>query len=193
MVVVPKKNSDEPRITIGLNKYVVRPNHPTDAPKEAIARVPQGMKFFRTLDAKSGYWQVLLDEESRKLTTFITPFGCYRFKKNIMGLASAGDEHNRRNDNALMGINNMQKVVEDVLVYDSDLKGHWSHVKNILERCRAAGITLNKKKFHFGQNSVEWCGYQIGENGYTVNKNLVQALRNFPIPKNKTDIIHGSH
>ena len=55
-----------------------------------------------------------------KLTTFITPWGAYRFRRNVIGLISAGDKHNRRGDKALIGFNNVQ-AVEDVLIYDTDL------------------------------------------------------------------------
>ena len=40
------------------------------------------------------------------------PWGAYRFRRNVMGLISAGDEHNRRGDEALAGLDNVQKVVE---------------------------------------------------------------------------------
>ncbi|RXN33036.1 Retrovirus-related Pol poly from transposon [Labeo rohita] len=32
-------------------------------------------KVFSILDAKCGFWQIPLDEESSRLTTFMTPFG----------------------------------------------------------------------------------------------------------------------
>ena len=36
-----------------------------------------GAKRFSKLDAKNGYWQIPLEEESQLLTTFSTPFGRY--------------------------------------------------------------------------------------------------------------------
>ena len=48
------------------------------------------------------------DADSSKLTTFITPWGAYHFRRNVMGLISAGDEHNRRGDEALAGLDNIQ-------------------------------------------------------------------------------------
>ena len=192
MVVVEKKNSTEPRITVDfkhLNKYIERPVHPHNAPREAVARVPKGMKFFTTLDAKSGYWQVALDEESRKYTAFITPFGCFRFCRVAMGLVSAGDSYNYRLSSAFEGINGMELVVEDFLVFDSStIEDHFVHVEKVLQRCRERGITLNKKKFVFCKPVVEWCGYELSESGYSVSKNLIKALSNFPVPKSKTDV-----
>ena len=71
-----------------------------------------------------------LDAESSALTTFITPWGAYRFIRNVMGLMSAGDEHNRRGDDALQGVQNVQKVVEDVLIYHIDLDTHVQRAPN---------------------------------------------------------------
>ena len=64
MVVVPKKASAEPRITVdltGLNKYVERPAYPTRVPSEVVASIPPGMRCFTTLDSCHGYWQIPLD------------------------------------------------------------------------------------------------------------------------------------
>ena len=62
MVVVPKKASAEPQITVdltGLNKYVERPAYPIRVPSEVIASVPPGMRYFTMLDSRHGYWQIL--------------------------------------------------------------------------------------------------------------------------------------
>ncbi|UYV81614.1 hypothetical protein LAZ67_20001709 [Cordylochernes scorpioides] len=191
MVVVPKKGSSEPRVTVdltGLNKYVRRPAYPVRVPREVVARIPPGMQFFSTLDARHGYWQVPLDEKSKKLTTFITPWGSYRYCRNVMGLCSAGDEHNRRGDEALFGIQNVEKVVEDIIIFDSDYKTHVQRVRQVISRCQEHGITLNQKKFVFAQPEVDWCGFSINSSGYTPSPHLYSALKNFPIPTNKTDV-----
>lgn len=192
MVVVPKKSSDEPRITIdfsALNRYVKRPGYPTKVPRELVAEIPQGMGVFTTLDSRHGYWQVPLSDKSKPLTTFTTPWGLKRFCRNVMGLISAGDEHNRRGDEALVGLDNVIKVVEDILIFDREPgPTHRKRVEDVLQRCANAGITLGKKKFIYSQPSVIWCGYHLSKEGYTVNPALVEALKDFPVPKNKVDV-----
>ncbi len=192
MVVVPKKNSSEPRVTVdfkAINPYVKRPGYPTKTPREEVAQIPKGMGVFTTLDARHGYWQVPLDEKSKPLTTFLTPWGPKRYCRNAMGLISAGDEHNRRGDEALQGINNVHKVVEDILIYDKEPGPvHEERVCKVIERCQEAGITLSEKKFVYAQPSVEWCGYIVSKDGYSVNPTLVGALKNFPVPVNRTDV-----
>ena len=191
MVVVPKKASAEPRITVdftGLNKYVERPAYPTRGPSEVVASIPPDMRYFTTLDSRHGYWQIPLDAESSKLTTFITPWGAYRFRRNVMGLISAGNEHNRRGDEALAGLDNVQKVVEDVIIYDTDLDTHVHRVREVIRRCSEHGITLHPGKFIFGAPSASYCGFKVSADGYRVDDHLVKALSSFPVPTNRTDI-----
>ena len=47
---------------------------------------PQDAKIFSILDVKEAYWHVRLDEASNKLTTMITPFGRYMWKRLLFGL-----------------------------------------------------------------------------------------------------------
>ncbi|XP_062712611.1 uncharacterized protein K02A2.6-like [Aedes albopictus] len=46
-------------------------------------------KVFTTVDAKCGFWQISLDEESSRLTTFWTPFGRYRWLRMPFGISPA--------------------------------------------------------------------------------------------------------
>ena len=191
IIVVPKKGTMEPRITVdlrNLNKYIKRPAHPTAIPKEVVSRIPKGMQYFSTLDSRSGYWQVPLDKESRHLTTFITQFGTYRFCRNVMGLSSASDEHDRRTSAAIDKLSNVEKVAEDVIVFSKTYEEHMLHLKRVLICYEEAGITLNRKKCHFAKDEVEFCGYIVNKKGYTISNKLVKALVNFPTPKSKTDV-----
>ena len=60
---------------VHLNKYVKRPVHPFDSPRDILAKIDADAKHFAVFDAKSGYWQIPLDEKSMELTTFITEWG----------------------------------------------------------------------------------------------------------------------
>ena len=88
MVVVPKPNGGI-RLYIDLqklNKYVRRPYHPFKSRAETVLNISSSSKFFSTLDATKGYWQVPLEKKSEDFTTVITPFGRYKFLRAPMGL-----------------------------------------------------------------------------------------------------------
>ena len=188
MVIVPK-NKGGVRICVdltGLNRYVKRLVYPTQTPKEAISKINSSARFFTTMDAKHGYWQISLEEESQKLTTFITPWGRYCFLRAPMGLSSTGDEYCRRGDIAISGLNNIQKVIDDSILYDENFEDHVSNVRAFLTECRENHITLNKEKFKFAEEEVDFVGYKITKNGVSADPSKVEAISNFPPPTNIT-------
>ena len=75
---------------VDLNKNLKRPHYPIPTFK-SIAQRCAGAKIFSELDATSGFWSMMLDDESSNLTTFNTICGCYKFKRYPFGLNSAQD------------------------------------------------------------------------------------------------------
>ena len=102
-MVVVKKKSDGVRICIDLkpmNKCVIREHHLLPRVDDTLAQLT-GAAIFSKLDTNSGFWQIPLSEESKLLTTFITPFGRYCYNKLPFGITSA-PEHFQRRMNSLL-------------------------------------------------------------------------------------------
>ncbi|XP_075556551.1 uncharacterized protein LOC142588602 [Dermacentor variabilis] len=75
MVVVVKK--EKVRICLDpsdVNKALVREHYHILTLEDILPRL-HGAKFFSTLDASSGFWQIKLDEPSSRLCTMSTPYG----------------------------------------------------------------------------------------------------------------------
>ena len=90
MVVVPKKTGAI-QICIDLkplNENVQRKVHPLPSVDDTLAQLA-GTKIFSTLNANSGFWQVPLEQPSRLLTNFLTPYGWYCFNKLPFVICSA--------------------------------------------------------------------------------------------------------
>lgn len=82
MVPAPKK-SGQVRICVDLrklNKTVKRERFVLPTAEEITAEL-SGSTVFSSLDAASGFWQIPLDKDCQRLTTFITPFARYCFKR----------------------------------------------------------------------------------------------------------------
>ena len=191
IVVIPKKNSDEVRVCVDLtklNSYVKRGPHPVCTPHEAVSGVSKDAKYFSKFDAKNGYFQMAIAPEDQHLTTFITPWKRYQFRRAPQGLVTSGDEYGRRGDQALDGVPRTSKVVDDILAHDEDYGSHLEHVWTILERCEQHGITLNPAKVEFAKSQVEFCGYELSPEGFTPDKHKVEAIASFPTPTNITDL-----
>ena len=71
-----------------LNTSVKREIYGRSAVERTLSKIAEE-EVFSKLDANSGFHQIKFDEESSKLTTFITPYGRYRFKRLPYGITSA--------------------------------------------------------------------------------------------------------
>ena len=169
-----------------LNKFVVRERYLSPTPLEVVSNLPSGAKYFTVVDAV--YHQVPLDPASQELTTFITPFGRYMYKRAPFGLSSISEHYNRRMAEMVSSLTNTHHVVDDVIIADTDLALHVKNVHAFLEKCHAQGVTLNREKFRYAQSEVTFAGFQLSERGYTADPELVSAIKQFPVPKNVTDL-----
>ncbi len=79
---------------VHLNKVLLRPHYPMKTVEQVIAAMP-GAKVFSILDAKCGFWQVPLSEESLRLTTFMTPVGQYVFLRMPYGISTGSEVFQR--------------------------------------------------------------------------------------------------
>jgi len=77
------------------------------------------------LDANSGFWQIPLAKESRKLTTFIMPFGCYCFNKLPFGVSSAPEHFQKRMSTILDGLASVLCFMDDLLIFGKDHMINW--------------------------------------------------------------------
>ena len=118
IVVTPKKESDSIRMCVDLthlNRYVKREQYHSATPDQAVADITaEKAKVFTTIDAKKGYHQCPLDETSQDLTTFITPFGRFKFLPAPYGIASISEHYNRRMDEAFTGLPGFRRVVDEL-------------------------------------------------------------------------------
>jgi hypothetical protein len=91
IVVTPKKESDSIRMCVDLthlNHHMKRERYHSSTPAQAVADITaEKAKIFPNIDAKKGYHQCPLDQESQNLMTYITPFGHFKFLRAPYGIA----------------------------------------------------------------------------------------------------------
>ena len=192
IVVTPKKGTDKIRMCVDLshlNRFVKRKRYQSATPAQAVAGITaESAKIFTKLDALKGYHQCPLDEDSQLLTTFITPFGRFKYLRAPYGISSISEHYNRRMDEAFAGLTGYRRIVDDVVIYDSDPTQHMNHVRQFLQRCAERHITLNTDKWEFAQPQVTFAGFALSAQGYSVDKSITDAISSFPTPTNRTDL-----
>ncbi len=76
---------------------------------------------------KKAYYQIELDDKSKNLTAFLTPFGRMRYTHLPMGLNISSDEFDQNYGKAVDHLPNIARICEDTLIYGKQL---------IVECCR---------------------------------------------------------
>ena len=89
---------------------------------------------------------------------------------------------------AFTGLSGFHQIIDDMIIYDSDVTEHAHHVKAFLQRCTDRQIALNLDKCHFFQQEVTFAGFKLCGDGYQVDQAITDAISNFPTPTNCTDL-----
>ncbi|UYV66641.1 K02A2.6-like, partial [Cordylochernes scorpioides] len=190
MVIVPKPSSNNLRICVdltALNKFVKREHYPIPSVEYTLAQMG-GAKLFSKLDANSGFWQIPLSEESSSLTTFLTPFGRYRFKRLPFGISSAPEVFQRKMRNLLESQSGVNCHMDDIVIWGAKQEEHDERLRCVLRKLQDSGLTLNKEKCIFSVKEIKFLGHLITERGVLPDPNKVQAIREFPSPSSISEV-----
>ena len=186
---VPKPNGKVRLVTDfrQINQFIDRPVHPFPSCQDIIRGIKHDSQWFLKFDAVHGYFQVPLDAESARLTTFLVESGRYRFLRAPMGLNPSSDHFCARTDAAFAGVRDLLKIVDDGLLQAPTKPVLLKEFRNVLECCRKSSITLSKPKLQMGQ-SVIFAGHTISKDGVMPEPKRTDAIRLFPVPTNITEL-----
>lgn len=183
LVVVHKKSGDI-RLCVDLrsvNKAIVEDKFPLPNIQDLFAEL-RGATVFSSLDLASAYHQLLLHEDSRDMTTFITHEGLFRFKRVCFGLCSAPSAFQKLMSSVLRGLSGVQCYLDDVVVYGATQAEHDLHLNTVLERLQSVGLSLNTQKCQFNLAQIRYLGHIVSAKGMEPDPSHVEAIRNAPVP-----------
>ena len=189
MIVVPKKDGS-PRRTVdlqSLNKATRRETHHTQTPFNIVSVVPPEKKK-TILDAWNGYHSVLLSPNARDATTFITEWGRYRYLRAPQGFHASNDGYTKRFDDITADFPRVARCVDDSLLWDDGIATAYWHTVSYIKLCADNGVVFNPEKFKFAEDHIEFAGFDITLQGYKPPSKILQAIEEFPTPKNITGI-----
>ena len=167
-------------------KAVKREFHPMSSVDDSLAKLSNA-RYFTRLDANSGFWQIPLDSESQILTTFITPYGRFRFHRLCFGISSAPEIFQRTMNKILEGVPGVICHMDDVLIHGTTREEHDQPVDEVMERIKRSGMTLNNK-CEFSKTTSKFLCFIIDEGGIHAYHSKVAALSKFPAPQNVTEL-----
>ena len=188
IVPVPKKNG-ELRICVDMrraNEAITRVRHPIPMIDDLLQVIGEGKKFSK-IDLRSGFHQIELSEESRKITTFITHKGLFRYKRLMFGVNAAPEIYQHIIGQLIADIPGAVNFIDDLIVFGKDENEHDARLEKLLNRLKEKGLTLNPEKCEFGVPRIQVLGYDVGPNGISVTSEKIKAISEARRPENVSE------
>ena len=192
IALIVRKKDGTPRVVIdyrALNEVTIKNKYPLPLMSEMFDRV-HGAKFFSKIDLRSGFHQIRLAEEDCEKTAFRTRYGSYEYTVLPMGLCNApGTFMQLMNDTFREFLDKCVLVfLDDILIFSKTREQHERDVRAVLERLRREKLYAKLSKCEFFKEEVEFLGHRIGAKGLAVSPDKIDAVRDWPPPRNVKDV-----
>ena len=150
-----------------------------------------GAVWFSTLDLKSGYWQVELEEEAKPLTAFtVGPLGFWECEHMPFGLTNAPATIQRLMEFCLgeLHLNWCIIYLDDIIVFSRTPEEHVHRLKAVFEKLRAAGLKLKPSKCEFFKQEIKYLGHVVSKEGVSTDPDKIKSVTEWPQPTTLTEV-----
>lgn len=198
ILIVQRGDPNKPSVRVcldpvPLNKALKRPHLQFVTLDEILPELGKA-RVFSTVDAKKGFWHIVLDENSSKLTTFWTPFGRYRWIRMPFGIAPAPEIFQMKLQGTIQGLDGVECIADDILVYgtgntmEEALINHNERLKKLFRRLEEHHVKLNREKLKLCQTSVKFYGHVLTDQGLKPDESKISTIRKYPTPTNRKEV-----
>ena len=148
-----------------------------------------GAKIFTTLDLRSGYYHIALDDESKDKTAFVTPFGKYEFNAVPFGLAQAPADFQQLISIVLQDCGDFAMAyLDDIIIFSQNEQEHLKQIKITFKKLKKAGLKLKESKCNFFKKEIYYLGHLISVNGIQPLPEKLDSICNIPKPRSPKEI-----
>ena len=188
-VVLVKKKNGELRFCMDLRKLnarTVKDAYSLPRIDETLERL-KGSCVFSSLDLKSGYWQVEIEEDSKQYTAFtLGPLGFFEYNRMPFGATNAPATFQRLMESCLGDLNLNWCIIylDDVVVYAPTVEEHLTRLEGVFQKLKKAGLKLKPSKCELFKQSISYLGHVVSEEGVRTDPKKIEAIKKWPRPHN---------
>lgn len=192
IVLVNKPNGSK-RLCIdfrGVNTHIKHNIHPLPR-LDALVEEVAGKEYYCTLDMKDAYYQVVLDKESRDITTFSDGLNLYRFKRLPFGLSVSPAIFTKVMQEVLgplMKDGWVKNYLDDVIIYANSYDKLMERLKLVLIRFEEMGLKLNISKCSFAQKEIHFLGHILSKEGIKPDPKNIIKIQEMKPPINQKQV-----
>ena len=171
-----------------VNLVTKADSYPIPRIEDCIDKVGSS-QYVSKFDLLKGYWQVPLTPRAREISAFVTPAGFYQYRVMPFGMKNAPATFQRMIHQVIDGLEGCEGYIDDIIVFSDTWEQHLQRVKAFLTSLRHAQLTVNLAKCEFGQACVTYLGHVVGRGEIRPIHAKVDAIVNFPVPTNKSQLM----
>lgn len=196
LIIIPKKidNSGEKKYRLvidyrKLNEVTVDDKYPLPNIDSILDKLGRA-QYFTTLDLAKGYHQIVVKEEDREKTAFITPHGLYEFVRMPFGLKNAPATFQRFMNEILRDYINKTCVVylDDILIFSTSLQEHIKAIREIFDILERKNLKIQVDKCNFLKKETEFLGHILTDKGMKPNPDKIKIIEKLELPRTERQI-----
>ena len=173
-----------------LNTKTKKYSYPLPPIQETLNSLVRAM-VFSTHDLESGFWQIMMDEDSKQYTAFtVRNLGLFKCLRMPFWLCNAPATFQRLMQSCLGELNLTYCLIylDDVIIYAKDEEEHLDRLRTIFERFRRDNLKLKPSKCNRFQKEITYLAHDGSTEGIRPSKAGLKAVAEFPEPTNYTQI-----
>ena len=167
-----------------LNSLTVRDAYALPRITESFDAL-HGATWFTTLDLKSAYWQVELEEADKFKTAFVVgQLGFYECNRMPFGLTNTPATFQRLIESTMgdMNLDTCLLYLDDIVIFSRTYEQHLERLETIFSRMNGVGLKLKPSKCKFFQRTIKYLGHVVSSNGISTDPDKVACVTNWPVP-----------
>ena len=145
---------------------------------------------FSVIDLASGYWQIPIEESSKKYVALICRAG-FSIQRNAFRLKERAPAVFQTLMTEVLGPllwKCATNYMDDIIVFSPNRHQHLQDIRNVLQRLEKAKLSIKLSKCFFFQPKVKFLGFIVSKEGITANPEKIKPIVEMPPPTDKKGI-----
>ena len=171
-----------------VNALTKPDSYPLPRIEDCIDRIGYS-KYVSKFDMLKGYWQVPLSGRAKEISAFVTPDGLFQYKVMPFGMRNAPATFQCFINQVTAEVEGCEAYIDDVIIYSDNWSDHVKQLRTFFDKLKEAKLTVNLAKSEFGCAQVSYLGHIVGQGEVKPIDAKVKAISQFPIPRNKKELM----